>query len=118
VPTDPENVRLWGKTGSGLCTVKTARLTLSGPTVERLSPGCGLKYQSYALIGPSLQLDLALIIPRPGRPVVTQSCKAAEGTSREALLDMLTERDRELAQAHEQQAASLTPKADIPLVES
>jgi hypothetical protein len=49
---------------------------------------------------------------------VTQSCKAAEGTSREALLDMLAERDRELAQAHEQQAASLTPKADIPLVES
>jgi signal transduction histidine kinase len=36
---------------------------------------------------------------------VTQSSKTAEGTSREALLDMLAERDRELAQAHEQQAA-------------
>src|SRR6266487_2262522 len=30
MPTDPEKVRLWGKTGSGLCTVKTARLTLTG----------------------------------------------------------------------------------------
>jgi hypothetical protein len=30
MPTDPEKVRLWGKTGSDLYTFKTARLTHNG----------------------------------------------------------------------------------------
>jgi two-component system, NtrC family, sensor kinase len=60
---------------------------------------------SHVLIGPSSQLELAPIIPRPGGSVVTQSSKAAEGMSREGLLELLAERDRGLAQAYEQQAA-------------
>jgi hypothetical protein len=38
---------------------------------------------------------------------VTQSSKAAEETSHEALVEVPAERDRELAQVREQQAAQL-----------